>query len=600
MVSNERVIKFQDQQECFIKRSSNKHKDRIETINNLFFKNNHLSKQHGMIKYDKKKGFTIKDTDSTFGTILNDYVLIPGIENNLWNNDKLGLILSLPSHQINKILKDGKSYDEYAKTIPLKKFDYPKINLEFKVLINDNVLKLIPLNGEKSNASDKDVSTDSTSDHTKSTTEVITIDVEEEEELDNKNNKQQSSDKTTSSNKKNDNQTKQNRDVSDVQSQDNAKDSEDESFENDEEADQSALYITSTKSNKEVYSATTTPFVLDTEEFDHSTENEKGKNVENEQDSSGIDTPSGEDKEIDEIDDYNSDDAPSEHSITYGNKGFEMEDFSESNGEEDEPLCIICHLELCEDFDDMETLICYECQHEEDDEEDEEEREQVETRMILNHLRHEAVPSIDEARVNCTCPDFAPCICGNYGRGASCVVEGSEIEEVEDIDDDEVEEDIEEEEASDALHECICGLCPDYNDHDNDDDDQLDSENDDEEEEELKERNETKSLPRASFTYWPSISNESKRKHDEIENNDSDDEFIKEFESDDEILNEFESDDENEPPKKKRNIEKTSQSQSKTKSILKEVGKGLFYVGATITALGIYGSQLSSDELTRR
>ena len=52
-------------------------------------------------------------------------------------------------------------------------------------------------------------------------------------------------------------------------------------------------------------------------------------------------------------------------------------------------------------------------------------------------------------------------------------------------------------------------------------------------------------------------------------------------------------DEENEvdmPPRKKQASE-----DSKLKGVLKEMAKGLFYVAATITALGIYGSTLEEN-----
>lgn len=47
----------------------------------------------------------------------------------------------------------------------------------------------------------------------------------------------------------------------------------------------------------------------------------------------------------------------------------------------------------------------------------------------------------------------------------------------------------------------------------------------------------------------------------------------------------------NQPPRKKH-----ASTESKWKTITKEVGKGLFYVFATIAALGIYGSSIANEE----
>ena len=103
-ITNERVIMFSHGQSVPVRRSSLKQEDRIAKLTNLYFRNNHLSKEHAIIRYDENDGFFIKDTNSTFGTVLNrDKVLIPDIEFPLKNNDEIGFIMSKPSLQIKRL-----------------------------------------------------------------------------------------------------------------------------------------------------------------------------------------------------------------------------------------------------------------------------------------------------------------------------------------------------------------------------------------------------------------------------------------------------------------------------------------------------------------
>lgn len=143
MISDERILLFQDQQESHVRRVSSKGGDRVSTITNLYFKNKHLSKQHATVRYDKNEGFTVEDTNSTFGTIINDAVIKHNIRQPLKDKDTLGFILSKPSLKIREVFKKFETDLEH-KNIPLSEFDLPKISMKFDVAINKSVLKLVP------------------------------------------------------------------------------------------------------------------------------------------------------------------------------------------------------------------------------------------------------------------------------------------------------------------------------------------------------------------------------------------------------------------------------------------------------------------------
>lgn len=143
MISDERTLLFEDQQESHIKRVSSRGGDRVATITNLFFKNKHLSKHHATVRYDKTIGFTIEDTNSTFGTVANDRVIKHNVRVPLRDKDTLGFILSKPSLKIKEVFKKFESELEHN-SIPLSEFDLPKISMKFVVAINKSVFKLIP------------------------------------------------------------------------------------------------------------------------------------------------------------------------------------------------------------------------------------------------------------------------------------------------------------------------------------------------------------------------------------------------------------------------------------------------------------------------
>ncbi|KAG5421903.1 m [Candida metapsilosis] len=149
MKPGERILSFQDEQEAHVKRVSSRGGDRVASITNLFFKNKHLSKQHATVRYNSNE-FTIEDTNSTFGTIVNEAVIKRNTRHPLKDKDTVGFILSKPSSKIREVFKVFESDLEH-KSIPLSEFDSPKVSMKFDVSINKSVLKLIPHTSTDSN-----------------------------------------------------------------------------------------------------------------------------------------------------------------------------------------------------------------------------------------------------------------------------------------------------------------------------------------------------------------------------------------------------------------------------------------------------------------
>lgn len=147
--SDERIVPFINGQSVSIKRASDRQEGRFAKLTNLYFRNNHLSKEHAKIRYDREQGFYIQDANSTFGTVLNnEKVLIPGVEHLLNTNDTVGLIMSKTSLQIKKITEEfisANSTDKDIRSIPISEFDNPTIVINFRIDIKDSILKLIPI-----------------------------------------------------------------------------------------------------------------------------------------------------------------------------------------------------------------------------------------------------------------------------------------------------------------------------------------------------------------------------------------------------------------------------------------------------------------------
>ncbi|KAI5953450.1 hypothetical protein KGF54_002822 [Candida jiufengensis] len=638
MISNERVIKFIDQQEYYIKRASNKTSNRNPQINNLYFNNNHLSKNHAVIQYDKFNTitpFTIKDNESTFGTVVNDHVLLPNTKIGLSNKDKLGLIISLPSNQINQIFEENLNESNLNQTIQLSKFKGAKINMEFQIFINGNIIKFVPINNNninkvnsatangnklKENASNSPIDL-TNSDHT---VEIKVID-KKDDKVSGTETKSINNDNIDQENLVQKNQT--NNEVIQLESEE-----EEDPF-GDAEEDASVVLISSTKSDKDVYSATTTPFGYeDDEDVNLSREKEKIDGHEDEI-SSGLETPSGEEKDLDddEYSDFVEDEAPSEHCIEYDEQvkdriKYLFENTSITHRSFDCQKCFK-HPAI---YGFGGDLFCKSCQQgfedyclKDDMEKDEIRKEIEKSPAYISHLE--------------TCPNPRICECFEKEVAAEqCRRAGIELESEEEEEEDEegvdeedlAQEEEELEEKEELEEEELSDDSGEYNaekyfvDSDSDEDEDEDgygysyvkgccceTEDDEIDEEEVVVINYNKTRDIADFAddvfpKWrpasPKVispSTTKKRSFEEMEEenfstNSIEDDDHSTFIDSDESLEEIDFADE--PPKKKQLLGSSSNS-SNLKTVLKEVGKGVFYVAATITALGIYGSQISDE-----
>lgn len=130
-VTDDRVATFHGSV-IHVGRSSFKDSLRAPSKNNFHFQNSHLLKAHAIIDF-KDGGFSVQDTHSTFGTILNDNFLMPGHWFPLSSGDVLGFIISKPSKDVFQVV--DKNATELL--IPLQEFSSPEIGLRFTVHFPD-------------------------------------------------------------------------------------------------------------------------------------------------------------------------------------------------------------------------------------------------------------------------------------------------------------------------------------------------------------------------------------------------------------------------------------------------------------------------------
>jgi hypothetical protein len=139
--SDERIVTVPKDHQVMIRRASLKDLSRIANVNNLYFKDSHLSKLHASIKLENGKLY-LMDCHSTFGTILNFDYLLPGQWHEIKNGDLIGFIISRPSASIYEVVD---SWTEPSNKIPLSHFQNPSIGLQFKVSVIDNIIKFLPI-----------------------------------------------------------------------------------------------------------------------------------------------------------------------------------------------------------------------------------------------------------------------------------------------------------------------------------------------------------------------------------------------------------------------------------------------------------------------
>ncbi|EMG47798.1 hypothetical protein G210_1749 [Candida maltosa Xu316] len=566
--SGERVIAFENGQTIEIKRSSLKQQDRIAKLTNFYFRNNHLSKQHAKIRYDESTGFHVTDTHSTFGTIVNnEQVLIPGVEFTLKNEDNLGFIMSKPSSQIRKVFQSFQN-DEELNFIPIKEFGNPQISLNFKVEINGSVLKLIPLDSNTNNTVTKALTDDG-----KLLSDAKSSFSEDEEEDDDDEVEDDSftangftglsiedTTKTTHS------------DAEDVIEGPICFSEPEHEVKLDEKEDiEIQVPQTAPSSDKEEDSFGDNVIIYTNEVEILTDEDEKEDDDEEEDDKLGEEeaqTKSNDSFFDRETDEESSDEAPSESEIIYDveteteekpyvpilrrfgciiNKEEPVDDDNEefiienSNDEELDDICPCDYgCEECEGSSHIYDEEDYDHFYEEDyDDKDSDYCKEDGSCYCREHRRLLAQDGIH--------PDY-------YKEETISdwdVEEGDEEEDVEDEEMDE-DEDEDEEQVNEDSHDSNETIVFD-------DDDIMTSYND-------------------GVISVIKITPSKKRSFDE---------FYDDTTLDDDT---FDSDS-TEPPRKK-----IATPESKWKTISKEIGKGIFYILATITALGIYGSTITADE----
>ncbi|EAZ63835.2 hypothetical protein PICST_28394 [Scheffersomyces stipitis CBS 6054] len=166
LLSNDRVIPLAPGSEVLVRRASERNEDRTPQLNNLFFKNSHLSKTHAAIK-NIDGSFYIKDLGSTFGSVLNNNFIVKDAFFRLSNGDKVGFVISKPSATISSVLKKYKT----KKLIPLTEFSSPTVALNFEVRISGTVIRFIP---DKEEKAEKEENEDEKEEVTKTETTTTT------------------------------------------------------------------------------------------------------------------------------------------------------------------------------------------------------------------------------------------------------------------------------------------------------------------------------------------------------------------------------------------------------------------------------------------
>lgn len=111
--------------------------ERPALLTNLYLTNNHISKYHAVV-YLKDGDVFIRDTDSTFGTILNNVLLAPRTPHLLRHGDILGLVVNRPA----TVVQLWRTNSLLPADIPLAKVLSPLVHLEFDVDLSEDRLTL--------------------------------------------------------------------------------------------------------------------------------------------------------------------------------------------------------------------------------------------------------------------------------------------------------------------------------------------------------------------------------------------------------------------------------------------------------------------------
>lgn len=115
--------------------------DRPSLLTNLYLANNHISKFHAVV-YKEDDAIYVKDTDSTFGTILNNVLIGPQEPHLLKHGDTLGLVVNRTA----AVVRSWREKTLLPTNIPLRKLLNPWVHLQFDVGLSEDVLTLTPKN----------------------------------------------------------------------------------------------------------------------------------------------------------------------------------------------------------------------------------------------------------------------------------------------------------------------------------------------------------------------------------------------------------------------------------------------------------------------
>lgn len=125
-----------------IGRASAKDGERAEKPTNLYFRNSHVSKSHARV-WRRDGAVVLEDAGSTFGTVYNNNLLVPGVPVELAVGDAIGLVINRPLHVLQGLVAKKLA----LKMVPLDKLLNPKVQVTYIVHALDaaaGTLVLVP------------------------------------------------------------------------------------------------------------------------------------------------------------------------------------------------------------------------------------------------------------------------------------------------------------------------------------------------------------------------------------------------------------------------------------------------------------------------
>ncbi|WEJ93614.1 hypothetical protein PSN45_001082 [Yamadazyma tenuis] len=115
-----------------VRRASDNDFNRTAAPDNLFFKSSLLSKNHAILSYTNSKVY-IQDTESSFGTVLNNKYVNFGSKVEIKDGDSVGFVIYKPYNFIRQKLDEDAYID--IDLVPLSVFDNPDVLLPFVVSV---------------------------------------------------------------------------------------------------------------------------------------------------------------------------------------------------------------------------------------------------------------------------------------------------------------------------------------------------------------------------------------------------------------------------------------------------------------------------------